>query len=78
MEEHKKADIIVIDLIAAHLSPNFLPFRRQIFEANGSDVDNVIVDGKLVLQDHQVLTLNEEVLNEAQAESLSTIANCPV
>jgi cytosine/adenosine deaminase-related metal-dependent hydrolase len=74
LEENKKADIITINLKAAHLAPNFLPVHRLILEANGSDVDNVIVDGQMVMQDHQVLTLNEkEVLREAQQESLSTI-----
>ena len=74
LKEHKKADIITINLKAAHLAPNFLPVHRLILEANGSDVDNVIVDGQMVMEGHRVLTLNEEeVLREAQEESLSTI-----
>ena len=74
LEEHKKADIITIDLKAAHLAPNFLPVHRLIFEATGSDVDNVIVDGQMVMEGRQVLTLNEEeVLCQAQEESMATI-----
>jgi 5-methylthioadenosine/S-adenosylhomocysteine deaminase len=74
IEEGKKADIITVNLRSPHMSPEFLPVHRVIHQANRNDVDNVIVDGKLIMENRIVLTVNEEdVLNEAHEETLRTI-----
>ena len=74
LEVGKKADIITVNMQQPHLAPEFMHVHRLIQQAVGGDVDNVIVDGRVIMQNRQVSTVNEvEVLAEAQAESVRTI-----
>ena len=74
LEVGKKADIAIINMRQPHLYPEFMQVHRLIYEAVGSDVDTVLIDGRLVMEERQVLTVDEEeALDQAQAESLRTI-----
>lgn len=74
LEPGKKADIILIDLRQPHLIPNFMVAHRVVYEAIGSDVDTVIVDGRIIMQKRQVLTVSEdEILEAAQNEAVATV-----
>lgn len=76
LEEGKKADIITVNMRAPHLAPDYLPVHRLIFQAVGSDVDNVLVDGQFVLEDRVVKSVDEEeVIAAAEEEALRTIRN---
>jgi cytosine/adenosine deaminase-related metal-dependent hydrolase len=67
LETGKKADIILLDLKKAHLTPRFMIPHRVVYEAYGQDVDTAIINGKIVMKERRVLTLNEEeVLEKAQ------------
>jgi 5-methylthioadenosine/S-adenosylhomocysteine deaminase len=76
IEVGKKADIILIDLNKPHLSPLFLKpitniIEQIVYSASGSDVDTVIVDGKILMENRKVKTLNEsEVKEKAQKAAL--------
>ncbi|WFO75214.1 amidohydrolase [Desulfurococcaceae archaeon MEX13E-LK6-19] len=66
IEVGKKADIITIDYWRPHLKPLNNPLSHLVYSASGHDVRNVIIDGKLVMYERKVLTIDEEeVLNEA-------------
>ncbi|WZL72545.1 amidohydrolase family protein [Clostridiaceae bacterium 35-E11] len=74
LEAGKKADVITINMQQPHLTPNFMYVHRLIYQAVANDVDNVIVDGKIMMKDRQVLTVDEkQVLEEANQESIATI-----
>ncbi len=74
LEEGKKADVITINMRTPHMVPEVLPVHKVIHQANGNDVDHVIVDGKLVMENKVVLTVDEnDVFDEANAEFLRTI-----
>jgi 5-methylthioadenosine/S-adenosylhomocysteine deaminase len=60
----KKADFILINMDAPHLTPAWDPVSTIVYAAHGTDVDTVLIDGKLVMEDHQVLTLDENVILE--------------
>jgi 5-methylthioadenosine/S-adenosylhomocysteine deaminase len=73
LEPGAKADVIVVDLTSASTTPvlatpphrNLVPLL--VFSVVGKDVRDVVVDGRLVLRDRAVLTLDEhEVLAECQ------------
>jgi len=67
LEVGKRADIIVVNLKKAHLTPIFMVPHRVVYEAYGHDVDSVIVDGKVLMENRQVKTVNEAwVLEQAQ------------
>ena len=74
LEVGKQADIITVNLQKPHLTPNFLPIHKLMLYANGSDVDTVMVKGKLRMINRELPDINEEeVLKEATEESLRTI-----
>ena len=70
LEVGKKADIILVNMFKPHLYPLNMPVYRIVYFANGSDVDTVIVDGKVLMENRIVKTVNEEeVLEMAQRET---------
>ncbi len=73
IEVGKKADLILVSLNRPHLTPTLNPISNLVYSAEGSDVETVIIDGKIVLEGRKVRTIQEEdVLREAnkRAEGL--------
>jgi cytosine/adenosine deaminase-related metal-dependent hydrolase len=64
IEAGKRADFIVIDMDAPHLTPVWNPVATVVRSAVGSDVDTVVIDGRIVVQGRKVLTLDEEAIVE--------------
>ncbi len=61
----KLADLIMIDLSYPHLNPIYDgPVRNLIpnlaYSARGHEVEMVMVDGKIIVEDHQLLTASEK------------------
>ena len=54
----KRADIIVIDLHNPHLCPIYDPLSAIVYSASGSDVKDVIVDGKVLMKNREFKTLD--------------------
>ena len=74
LEAGKKADVILIDWFRPHLVPMNMPLYRVAYFANGNDVSTVLVDGKVLMRDRRVLSVNEEeVLLLAQREAEAAI-----
>jgi len=70
IEVGKKADLIIIDMEKPHLKPMNNIVSHLIYSANGADVDTTIVDGRVLMEERKVLSLNEEkVLELAQRTS---------
>ncbi|MCL4458891.1 MAG: amidohydrolase [Chloroflexi bacterium] len=72
LEVGKKADIIIIDTCKAHLVPLHPRLPQQIFShlvyaTSAQDVETVIVDGRILLFQGRVMSMDEErVLKEGQ------------
>jgi 5-methylthioadenosine/S-adenosylhomocysteine deaminase len=64
IEVGKKADIIVIDLESPHLVPLYNPLSTLVYSASGSDVRDVIVNGRLLMRDRKFLTLDPKEIME--------------
>jgi len=60
LEAGKRADIILVDWFKPHLMPMNMPVYRMVYFANGEDVSTVLVDGRVLMRDRKVLTVNEE------------------
>jgi cytosine/adenosine deaminase-related metal-dependent hydrolase len=74
LEPGKKADVILVDAFRPHMLPMNMPLYRVAYFANGNDVSTVIVNGRVLMRDRQVLTVNEEeVLMLAQREADAAI-----
>nr|WP_325213542.1 amidohydrolase [uncultured Oscillibacter sp.] len=64
----KKADIIALDLTRPHMVPNFDPMALTVYSAQGSDVVMTMVDGKILYENGEFLTLDaDKILHEANA-----------
>lgn len=67
VERGKRADIIVVDYWQPHLHPLNNPVSHLVYAASGHDVKHSIIDGKLIMFNRRVLTMNEEeVIEEAE------------
>jgi len=60
IEVGKKADLVLVNLGSAHLTPTFNPISSIVYAAEGSDVETVIVDGRIIMENKVVKTLDEE------------------
>jgi 5-methylthioadenosine/S-adenosylhomocysteine deaminase len=71
----KKADIVLIDLAKPHLKPLHNIYATIAYSARGSDVDTVIVDGKILMENRQVKTLDEQsVMEKAEKTALNMLS----
>ena len=59
LEVGAKADLVLVDLNAAHIQPVGNVLAALVYNARGSDVDTLMVDGRVLIQDKQVLGLDE-------------------
>ena len=67
LEVGKKADLVVIDLDRLHTTPSPNPISSLVYAATGGEVDTVVVDGQIVVEQRQLLTLDEdEVMHVAR------------
>jgi 5-methylthioadenosine/S-adenosylhomocysteine deaminase len=64
LEVGKRADIVLIDLSKPHLKPLHNVYAALVYSTRGSDVDTVIIDGKIVMENRVVKTLDEEAVIE--------------
>ena len=66
IETGRLADLCVIDLNCVAFTPNFDFVSNLVYAANGSCVDTVICDGRILMQNKQVPG-EQEILNRAAA-----------
>lgn len=75
LEVGKRADVVLIDLRKPHFTPLHNVISHLVYSAVGSDVNTVIVDGKILMRDRGVLTLDEgKVMDEAKKTSEDLLA----
>jgi len=66
LEVGKRADIILVDMSSPHLQPPRDPVSHLIYAAHGSDIKTTIVEGQIVMNDSEILTVDEtEVIARA-------------
>jgi 5-methylthioadenosine/S-adenosylhomocysteine deaminase len=71
----KRADVIVISMSAARQTPVYDPLSHLVYATRGDDVTATIVNGRVLMRDRKVLTLNEAaVLREARAVAVQVRA----
>jgi 5-methylthioadenosine/S-adenosylhomocysteine deaminase len=73
LEPGKRADLILLDISPLHNSPRFKHnpqgiYAQIVFASKASDVTDVMVNGKWLLRDHKLLSLNEADLLEQSKE----------
>jgi 5-methylthioadenosine/S-adenosylhomocysteine deaminase len=75
IEVGKKADLAIFDFNKAHITVPNRPVGALVFTANGTDVDTVVVNGKIRLRDGELVgfTGERELLKEATARATEVI-----
>jgi 5-methylthioadenosine/S-adenosylhomocysteine deaminase len=67
LEAGKRADLIVVDTNQPHLTPMYDPVSHLVYAARGSDVLHSVIDGRVVMENRALLTLDEaQVLADAR------------
>ncbi|MCD6270699.1 amidohydrolase [bacterium] len=59
IEPGKRADLIILDLNKPHLTPLYNLVSHLVYVAKSSDVETVIVDGKIVMEKRKLTKINE-------------------
>ena len=68
LEPGKKADVIVIRTDAPHAVPMYNVYSQIVYALKASDVDSVIIGGRLIMDHRRMLTLDEPaILGHARA-----------
>ncbi|NWF63424.1 MAG: amidohydrolase family protein, partial [Chloroflexi bacterium] len=75
LEVGKRADLILVDTNPLHNTPRFKrdpmnAYAQLVYASKSTDVTDVMVNGKWLMREHQLLTLNEKELI-AQARELA-------
>jgi 5-methylthioadenosine/S-adenosylhomocysteine deaminase len=67
LEAGKRADMISVGLDQPHAAPLYEPVSQLVYALKASDVRDVMVNGKLVVRDRQLLTLDlKQILAKAE------------
>jgi 5-methylthioadenosine/S-adenosylhomocysteine deaminase len=67
LEPGKRADLIVVSMRGARQTPLYDPISHLVYVTRGDDVQTTIVNGRILMRDRNVLTLDESaVISEAQ------------
>ncbi|HCS78017.1 MAG: amidohydrolase [Smithellaceae bacterium] len=67
IEAGKQADIIVLDMNQPHLTPLYNAYSQLVYAARGSDVKTSIINGKIVMENRRLLTIDlQAVMNNVR------------
>jgi len=70
VEVGKRADLQLINLDHLHTTPRPDPISTIVYAAEAGDVETVFIDGKIVMREGRLLTLNEEdVITRAREQA---------
>jgi cytosine/adenosine deaminase-related metal-dependent hydrolase len=70
LEVGKCADVAVVELSGLHTSPEADVVSSLVYAAEASDVRSVVIDGRLVMQNRELLTVDEsDIVAEANAQA---------
>ena len=73
IEVGKRADLILVDVSPLHNAPSFKrspdnTYAQIVYASKSTDVSDVMVNGKWLMRDHQLLTVKEDELLAQAAE----------
>jgi len=80
LEAGKRADVTVVSLESLHLHPSSDdPASALVYSAQTSDVRSVVIDGRVVMRDRELLTLDERsVVQRANQEAAELIKRAEI
>ncbi|MDT5269096.1 MAG: 5-methylthioadenosine/S-adenosylhomocysteine deaminase [Acidobacteriota bacterium] len=64
LEEGKRADLVVVDLDSLHQTPRYNLYSHLVYATKASDVRTVVIEGRVVMRERRLLTLNEALIKQ--------------
>ncbi|HEV7889847.1 MAG TPA: amidohydrolase [Pyrinomonadaceae bacterium] len=64
LETGKRADIVVVDLDALNQTPRYNIYSHLVYATKAADVRTVVIEGRVVMRDRRLLTLNETLIKQ--------------
>jgi 5-methylthioadenosine/S-adenosylhomocysteine deaminase len=62
IEKGKRADLVIVDLDDLNQTPFYNIYSDLVYATKAADVRTVIVEGRVIMRDRRLLTLNEETI----------------
>jgi 5-methylthioadenosine/S-adenosylhomocysteine deaminase len=62
LEAGKRADIVIVDLDDLNQTPYYNIYSDLVYATKAGDVRTVVIEGRVVMRDRRLLTLNEETI----------------
>lgn len=59
LEAGKRADLIIVGMDSAHQTPLYNVYSQLVYATKASDVETVVINGKIVMLNRRVLTIDE-------------------
>ena len=64
IESGKRADIAIVDMDSLHQTPYYNVYSALVYSTKASDVRTVVINGRVVMLDRRLLTLNENAIKK--------------
>jgi 5-methylthioadenosine/S-adenosylhomocysteine deaminase len=68
LESGKRADLIIVGMASAHQTPVYNVYSQLAYATKASDVETVIIDGRMVMLNRRVLTIDERAVRAKAVE----------
>lgn len=68
IETGKRADLTLVSVNRPHMTPHPDPVSTIVYAAEASDVETVLIDGRVVMRARELTTLDEQAVIEAAKE----------
>ena len=78
IETGKKADIILLDMNQPHLTPLYNYYSQIVYAARGADVKTSIINGRKVMKDRRLLTIDVDMAMSNVRSIAAQIMNSPL
>jgi 5-methylthioadenosine/S-adenosylhomocysteine deaminase len=62
IEKGKRADLVIVDLDDLNQTPSYNIYSDLVYATKAADVRTVIIEGRVVMRDRRLLTLNEATI----------------
>lgn len=73
LEKGKLADIVIVETNSINMNPIYDPYSALVYSANASNVDTVIVNGKIIVEDKSLKTVDTKKLIKDMNEFKSKV-----
>jgi len=75
LEAGKLADLLIVNLDSAHQTPIYNVYSHLVYATKSSDVETVMINGRIVMEDRQVQTIDGRAVRAKAAEYRDKIRN---